>query len=291
MSKSTKSKLVDKNLEDFTKITGASTKDAKRYLDKYKRADHAINAYFDNPNEFSQPSTKRGNDADRTSKLNALFDKYKDTDGESITIDGTIKLCEDLEVNPEDVVLLAVAFELKSPRVGEWNKKEWVDGWKALGCDSIKSMKTALDQLSNKLENDAAYFRQVYSYTFDFARSEGQRSIACETAQAFWALLIPKGLNGRALSHVKSLENNEEDEDMGQSPEEDGWADEYTQWWFEFLNEKGTKGVSKDTWAMFLEFVRTIDSQFQHYDETAAWPSTIDDFVEWARSRLAAGAP
>lgn len=48
-------------------------------------------------------------------------------------MDGTIKLCEDLDVNPEDVVLLAVAFELKSPRVGEWNKQGWTEGWKALG--------------------------------------------------------------------------------------------------------------------------------------------------------------
>lgn len=48
-------------------------------------------------------------------------------------MDGTIRLCEDLDVNPEDVVLLAVAYELKSPRVGEWNKQGWTDGWKSIG--------------------------------------------------------------------------------------------------------------------------------------------------------------
>ncbi len=31
-------------------------------------------------------------------------------DDDDITVDGTIKLCEDLGVDPEDVVLLAVAF-------------------------------------------------------------------------------------------------------------------------------------------------------------------------------------
>ena len=59
-----------------------------------------------------------------------------------------------------------------------------------------------------------------------------------------------------------------------------------------------------------MEFVRTIDSRFEKYDETgkkknhlhsllliviiltqslqliAAWPSTIDDFVAWARKKL-----
>ena len=55
-----------------------------------------------------------------------------DSDGEDITVDGTIKLCEDLKVDPENVVLLAVAYELKSPRMGEWTRKGWVDGWKNL---------------------------------------------------------------------------------------------------------------------------------------------------------------
>ena len=31
---------------------------------------------------------------------------------------------------------------------------------------------------------------------------------------------------------------------------EEGWTNEFTQWWFEFLSEKGGKGVSKDTWMM-----------------------------------------
>ena len=46
-------------------------------------------------------------------------------------MEGTMQLCEDLGVNPdEDCVLYAIAFELKSPRMGEWNKKGWTDGWK-----------------------------------------------------------------------------------------------------------------------------------------------------------------
>lgn len=59
---------------------------------------------------------------------------FVEPDGEDITIDGTIKLCEDLGVDPEDVVLLAVAYELKSPAMGQWTRKGWTEGWKALGC-------------------------------------------------------------------------------------------------------------------------------------------------------------
>jgi DCN1-like protein 1/2 len=152
-------------------------------------------------------------------------------------VDGTIRLCQDLVVDPEDVVLLAVAFELKSPRVGEWNKAGWVEGWKNIGCvcpspfifassrrsslspsisascvalpyplcyeppliapidrlacpqktivvdtadtscDSLAAMTTALPRLRTKLGQDPAYFQKVYNHTFDFAKSEGQRSI------------------------------------------------------------------------------------------------------------------
>ena len=42
-------------------------------------------------------------------------------------------MCEDWGVDPEDVVLLAVAYELKSPRMGQWTRKEWVEGWKNVG--------------------------------------------------------------------------------------------------------------------------------------------------------------
>ena len=60
------------------------------------------------------------------------------------------------------------------------------------------------------------------------------------------SLLLPHGLSGGALAHIPA-----EDEDgNGMSTGEEGWKAEYTEWWFEFLRERGGKGVSKDTWLM-----------------------------------------
>lgn len=107
-------------------------------------------------------------------------------------------------MDPEDVVMLAVAYELKSPRLGTWTKQGWIDGWKNLRyvlleasryvisehppnlqrhlffcirCDGIEPMKQSLPRLRDRLGNDSDYFKSVYNHTFDFARSEGQRSL------------------------------------------------------------------------------------------------------------------
>lgn len=278
---------MESRVEQFISVTGATTRDAKRFLEKYKRVDIAIDAYYNNPNALQSGQAN----AVSTTRLNQLFDQYKDPDGEDISIDGTIKLCGDLGIDPEDVVMLAVAYELKSPRMGDWTRKGWVDGWRSLGCDTIPAMKTALTRLRDKLGSRPEYFQQVYNYTFDFSRPAGQRSLAFDMAEGFWGLLIPHGLRGGALSHVaSSRDNDDEDDEDVEMADESGWKDEYTEWWFDFLREKGGKGISKDTWQMFLEFVRTIDSRFEKYDAEAAWPSTLDDFVDYAKERLASGA-
>jgi DCN1-like protein 1/2 len=148
--------------------------------------------------------------------------------------------------------------------------------------ESFEGMKTSIPRLRKKLAADPDYFRRVYLYTFEFARSEGQRSLGIELAQAFWSLLLPFGLKGGAL-HIQDYGGGND-----LSKVNGGWTEVHTQLWYEFLKEKNIKGISKDTWAMFLIFLRTIDAMFETYDMEAAWPSTIDDFVEWARERLKA---
>lgn len=65
-------------------LTGSCprTKDARSFLEKYKRVDIAVDAFYNNPNEFTppgaQPKNKR-NDGDK--KLVALFDTYKGASG------------------------------------------------------------------------------------------------------------------------------------------------------------------------------------------------------------------
>ncbi|KAF9784507.1 defective in Cullin neddylation protein 1 [Thelephora terrestris] len=278
---SKKSKISEDLIAQFCGITGASVKSAKKYLGDHKRIDSAIDAYYTEGGESSSSRVTPNAVAD-PQRLNQVYDVYKDSDGDEITVGGALKWFEALGVDPEDVVLLPLAYELKSPTVGSFPRKPWIDGWKSLGCDSIPTMKEALPRLRDKLANNRLYFTSVYNYTFEFAKTGGQRSIGVETAIAFWGLLIPHGLTGPALAHDsdEGTDDDDDDEPMGA---EEGWQPKFTDWWFEFLTTKGGKGVSKDTWAMFLDFVRTIDSEFKNHDYDAAWPSSIDDFVMYVR--------
>jgi DCN1-like protein 1/2 len=136
-----------------------------------------------------------------------------------------------------------------------------------ISADTLDGMKAALARLRDRTRSDAAYFGTVYAATFDYVRTQGARSLALDTALPFWAVLLPHGPLGA------------------------GWCARYTELWFEFLEQKGGRGVSKDTWTMvrgavlcclrgvecaerihvqFLEFARTVERGFANYDEEGA---------------------
>lgn len=115
--------------------------------------------------------------------------------------------------------------------------------------ETFDGMKAAIPRLRKKLGAEPEYFRRVYLYTFDFARSEGQRSLPLEMALAFWGLLLPLGLKGGALRH--SPPGDCDDYYMRVDNGGGGWTEAHTQLWYDFLNAKeNIKGISKDTWAM-----------------------------------------
>ena len=55
----------------------------------------------------------------------------------------------------------------------------------------------------------------------------------------------------------------------------------------EFLkeNQAHIKCMNKDQWDVFYEFSRTMDDNFTGYSDTAAWPSLLDEYVEWRRKQ------
>ena len=53
----------------------------------------------------------------------------------------------------------------------------------------------------------------------------------------------------------------------------------------EFLaKEYKDRAVSKDTWNQLYDFSKSIKPDLSNFDETAAWPVMIDEFVEWKKA-------
>ena len=46
------------------------------------------------------------------------------------------------------------------------------------------------------------------------------------------------------------------------------------------------RGIPRDTWFMFLNFVQSVGNDLTQYDDTEAWPSLFDDFVEFENDQL-----
>ena len=106
-----------------------------------------------------------------------------------------MEMCQDLDISPEDVVMLPLSFYLRSPSLGTFQRAHYIDGWRAIAgtdkVDSLQSQKKLLPRLRDELKRDApvrgdreseskyGLFHRVYEFTYTFARPEGQKSL-CE---------------------------------------------------------------------------------------------------------------
>lgn len=95
-------------------------------------------------------------------------------------------------------------------------------------------------------------------------REGDQKALSLENALIYWDMMFaPPGLTWKTKNH--------------------NWL----KLWTSFLNEKWTRSVNRDMWNMTLEFAfKTLsDEDLSFWNEDGAWPSVIDDFVEWCKEK------
>ncbi|ERE89725.1 DCN1-like protein 4 [Cricetulus griseus] len=180
------------------------------------------------------------------------FYEYAGTD-DVVGPEGMEKFCEDIGVEPENVVMLVLAWKLDAQNMGYFTLQEWLKGMTALQCDTTEKLRATLDYLRSLL-NDTTNFKLIYRYAFDFAREKDQRSLDINTAKCMLGLLLGKIWPLFPVFH-------------------------------QFLEQSKYKVINKDQWCNVLEFSRTISLDLSNYDEDGAWPVLLDEFVEWYKDK------
>lgn len=169
---------------------------------------------------------------------------------------GVGSFCQDLQVDPSDIVTLVISWHFQAATMCEFSKEEFVEGMEELGCNSIDSVKRKLPQLRSELKDEKT-FHDIYNYAYGFACEKGQKCLQLDTAVAMWQLLFA----------------------------EQGWP--LVKRWCQFLETNHKLAISKDTWSQLLDFAKIVrtETDLQQFDAStnSAWPYLIDDFVDQLR--------
>ncbi|KAI4388021.1 hypothetical protein MLD38_000398 [Melastoma candidum] len=214
-------------LQQFMVITGSSEKVALQAL---KTSDWNLEGAFDI--FYSQPHVRAHTD---TKRLEELFSRYRDLNTDMILVDGITLLCNDLQVDPQDIVMLVLSWHMKAVTMCEFSKQEFISGLQALGIDTLERFRERIQYMRSEL-NDEQKFRDIYNFAFGWAKEKGQKSLALDTAIGMWQLLFA----------------------------EKQWA--LVDDWCQFLQARHNKAISRDTWSQLLEFARSVDPELSNYD-------------------------
>jgi len=250
-----------KALKEFKSIVNTVTeKVAIECLTKQQwNVERALDHYYQNAKLYGSPSSSSssGKGGDKA-KLNKLFDKYSSGEGkdkDAMFEEKLVAFFKDIGVDAEKegCLTLGIAWKLKAKTLGEFTRKEFVDGFSEVGADSVDKIKSEVSNIRSLLANKVT-FRDFYRWVFDYIKEEPERkSVDLEPACEMMSIVL--------VQHFPLL------------PE-----------WIEYLRTKSTsKMVSKDIWEQVFEFARDIKADLSNYEDDGAWPVVIDEFVDFVK--------
>ncbi|KAB2086843.1 hypothetical protein ES319_A04G063600v1 [Gossypium barbadense] len=112
---------------------------------------------------------------------------YPDID--MILVDGITLLCNDLEVDPQDIIMLVISWHMNASTMCEYSKMEFLRGLQELSVDTVEKFRDKISYIRSEL-NDEKKFHDIYNFAFSWAKEKGQKSMALDTAIGMWRLLI-----------------------------------------------------------------------------------------------------
>ena len=214
---------------------------------------------FGRPSKAAEEPSASSTSSIDPARLEAIFEGYSDAeDPEWMMGEGLEKLCTEMEVDAAtDVRALALAWKLKSgEKPGAIRKSEFVAGMQALRSDSIAELKRQVLHTLDPGFMEHKEFREFYRFCFKFNREDAAKKTI---EKDIVMVLLPMVMSNRS---------------------------QHTDKFVQFLGEAPKARVSHDEWSSFLEFSKEFsDKDISAYEDDGAWPSLLDDFIEWLRSK------
>lgn len=189
--------------------------------------------------------------------LEKYFNLYRDDHEDAILAEGMEKFCSDLGVDPTEYIVLVLAWKFEASQMCRFTHEEFINGCQKMRVHDARSLRGRFPEMKEEVK-DQEKFKSLYRFTFTFGldQSTGQRSLPVDMAVPLWELVFEQ--NRTALLTD----------------------------WCNFLRDTNVKGISRDTWNLFLPFSMTVNNDFSNYDESEAWPSLFDDFVDYQKQKL-----
>jgi hypothetical protein len=183
-----------------------------------------------------------------------LFKHYSDDD-ELMSVDGILRLCNDLSLEPDCYEVLLFCFVCRAKQMYSLTKEEFLLGLKTLGnhVDNLLDLRTTLFNYSV-----LPYENEFYNWTYHYGLIDGQRCVTTQNAISLWRLFYLKGIEKPRI------------------------LDQWLNYLEEDLNNEIPKTITCDTWTIFPQFVKFIQlNGYEAYDDNEAWPCLFDGFVEY----------
>lgn len=189
--------------------------------------------------------------------LEKYFNQYRDEHEDAILAEGMEKFCSDLGVDPTEFIVLVLAWKFEASQMCRFTHEEFINGCQKMKVHDAKSLRSRFPEMKEEVKEQEK-FKSLYRFTFTFGldQSTGQRSLPVDMAIPLWELVFEQNRTAILTD------------------------------WCKFLEETNVKGISRDTWNLFLPFSMTVNADFSNYDESEAWPSLFDDFVDYQKQKL-----
>eukprot|EP01057_Protomagalhaensia_wolfi_P002216 Protomagalhaensia_wolfi_Nauph_80__2215@NODE_2436_length_1092_cov_4_949668_g1908_i0_p1_GENE_NODE_2436_length_1092_cov_4_949668_g1908_i0NODE_2436_length_1092_cov_4_949668_g1908_i0_p1_ORF_typecomplete_len255_score51_17Cullin_binding/PF03556_15/6_8e28UBA_4/PF14555_6/2e09UBA_4/PF14555_6/2_3e03_NODE_2436_length_1092_cov_4_949668_g1908_i03081072 len=240
-------------IRKFLETTLTDDKTARKFLRRHEwDVGKAIDDYF------SSGGSLRTTVVDTFIQLADPTNKRPDI--EVLDGEGVNRFCSVLDIEPVDPRILVFCHACEASTMGAFTRAEFIRGFSALKVHNMDELKSQLSEWTTKLTVPES-IRPIYRFLFKYALEDNSKSLPLEAAKEYWALL---------LGPLK--------------------FELYSEWMAfvdEVLAAKESPHISRDTWNVVFDFMKdTPRDAIAKYDvNESAWPSIIDDFVEWEKSR------